>query len=482
MGKASNLEGETLISYRKTIYFSFFYILLLFLALILTLYSDVNHVSQLLLLMFISLAMIPTVLQLAEGELNFFRPDHLIALSFFFYTVPVPLDYLCLGNAVESEAEYVNAALLLSILFIASFLIGYYAPLKSEARYNLIEKNRLSDVSIKWWFPTLLVITGLSLYLYYIFVICGGFGQFVFEMSRIERFQLSKGQGWSISGLYLVQAGWLLFFVRSLIKATKLDTRKRFNMVLLGHTLLFVLYMTFFLLIGNRRQFILLGLSAIIIVLLFRKTNQGLLFVVGVLGVLVLQIYSKVRHYSTDPVELVWFLRDTFQLEWFNFAFGEFGCQFKVMLNLLKDSALYELRWGSTYLDAFLILIPSFLFPDRPLPISEEYAMYYKPEYYDAGGGAAFSLIGEAYLNFGIVGPILLGLAMGLIARSVYSKICYGKLSETGIVSYALFLPLLFHSPRTDFASLLKITTLSLALGLFLPYMLYRLFYKKNRE
>ena len=73
-----------------------------------------------------------------------------------------------------------------------------------------------------------------------------------------------------------------------------------------------------------------------------------------------------------------------------------------------------ELLFGLSYLRGFFIFVPRFLWPDRPLDLSEEYARNTISRW-QPGQGMGFSLMAEAFLNFWWLGPVLQYLMIGYL-------------------------------------------------------------------
>jgi hypothetical protein len=68
---------------------------------------------------------------------------------------------------------------------------------------------------------------------------------------------------------------------------------------------------------------------------------------------------------------------------------------------------------GSSYADALLGILPLWLYPDRPPTPAQEFARRHYPSFEARGGGTAFSIVGEASWNFGVLlGPLSVGAAL----------------------------------------------------------------------
>lgn len=82
---------------------------------------------------------------------------------------------------------------------------------------------------------------------------------------------------------------------------------------------------------------------------------------------------------------------------------------------VLREREAGELA-GQSIVDGVAACLPRGLYPDRPLYLSEQFVRSNYADLAARGGGAAFSLVAEAWLDFGsILGPLAFGLAMGLL-------------------------------------------------------------------
>ena len=125
------------------------------------------------------------------------------------------------------------------------------------------------------------------------------------------------------------------------------------------------------------------------------------------------------------------------------------GIQSWVMtVEILHDQAPpYWMGWSYIVLPAEL-LWPRFLVEFPPQTLSETYGEFLRPTFFDSGGGIGFSAIGEAWLNFGFIGPGLLGLTWGLAAKWIDQRPKGLMLIGFFIMTLRLF--------RSDFGSLFK--------------------------
>lgn len=122
---------------------------------------------------------------------------------------------------------------------------------------------------------------------------------------------------------------------------------------------------------------------------------------------------------------------------------------------------------GQSYLDAIPAYLPKFLNPDAPRALSERFVRTQYAEIDERGGGTAFSIVAEAWWNFGsIVGPLVVGFLAAALLLWIESA---GARRPSGLVArmapYCVYLVVILH--RSEFAVLFK-----QGVTIFLPALL----------
>lgn len=166
-------------------------------------------------------------------------------------------------------------------------------------------------------------------------------------------------------------------------------------------------------LLGDRRMF----LSTVIGVLAITKFSRqmtGVLLMLALPTYLVFAVYSGLRGFPTDQ----WAMRfDALEIKSvIDPSKGEFGGWARIAQDVLSKP--YVEIADATVLKAPLSVVPSFLYPERPLAPSLWYVNTYDPATARRGGAWAFSLVVESFMNFWVFGPFLLGYFVSMaIAR-----------------------------------------------------------------
>jgi hypothetical protein len=167
-------------------------------------------------------------------------------------------------------------------------------------------------------------------------------------------------------------------------------------------------------------------------------------------------IWGRVRNTAVGESVLT-NVRENISVDWFDPSKNELsGGVFTTLtiLDIIPD--LNEHTLGRTYVEAFLILIPLQLFPSRPAPPGEWLVKTYFPDVYARGGGFAFSLITEAYMNFSYLGAVLILFIVGIMCRFLTSTLRNNANSASITLIYCAILPWIIIAMRSHSASILK--------------------------
>lgn len=103
----------------------------------------------------------------------------------------------------------------------------------------------------------------------------------------------------------------------------------------------------------------------------------------------------------------------------------------------MVDEGCLNLQYGKEYIQSAMIIIPRFLYAEKPL--SFDYFLKEKLNLTFAGGGAPATPLGSLYLNFSFIGVVLGMIFIGYIYALLYK--CYraeSKLSTTLIFLFVL--------------------------------------------
>ena len=129
---------------------------------------------------------------------------------------------------------------------------------------------------------------------------------------------------------------------------------------------------------------------------------------------------------------------------------SEFNSWYKIFNNILQ-SDLSKL-FGTSYIKTLVNLVIPFT---KTEPLSVWYVRNYEYETWISGGGRGFSGVLEAYMNFGIIGCILVYSIYGYIVKQIALSVSRG-MSDLSNIIYMIVLFSMFRMFRSESYSLLK--------------------------
>ena len=137
---------------------------------------------------------------------------------------------------------------------------------------------------------------------------------------------------------------------------------------------------------------------------------------------------------------LMWvygYLRNTSFSEWgailseldYGTAFSPDKSEFGAFSIVWNDyfSRYSSVQMQPTYLETFAQIVPTFIFPSRPISPSVNFVKEFYPDIYNSGGGLAFNAILESMMNFNIFGPIAFAFLIVFFSK-FYNKSHFGVL------------------------------------------------------
>lgn len=129
---------------------------------------------------------------------------------------------------------------------------------------------------------------------------------------------------------------------------------------------------------------------------------------------------------------------------------------YKVFQNTLSTG---DYKYGSTLLDGLLSAVPSYILPfDRgPSPMMWFRNAFFSTKVTEQAGGRMFSIVAEAFMNFGYFGPLIIGFLYGLFLNVLYvsamTSLRPQKLISLAAILYYYFASQMYYFMRGDFSS-----------------------------
>lgn len=111
---------------------------------------------------------------------------------------------------------------------------------------------------------------------------------------------------------------------------------------------------------------------------------------------------------------------------------------------------------GASYVNSLPAFLPLVIMPDRPITLSEKFVKEQYADLAERGGGASYSIVAEAWFNFGsILGPLIVGLLVGCALLFVeHRAIVAPEGTWSRLAPYLVYMVVITH--RSESAILVK--------------------------
>lgn len=347
---------------------------------------------------------------------------------------------------VATQKEYLAFALGLAA---AAWIATNFGPRRAERAVRLRTDESQQLTARDFVISCALVLVGGALYAIYVKSV--GMSALSNREDYAEKYLLGQGLGPLQLGLWMAIAGCLWAEASPLARAEK-QVFRAVALAIAAWSLA---------VISVRTNLAILALGYLVITCRargweLRRVRPALVVVLAALYLL-LETFSLFRStYRGDVGEALWLIQAR-GAESLSAAVGgsELSHPFITASEVFAAREPAELA-GKSLVDGVLAFVPRGLYPDRPPMLAEQFVRTNYMDLASRGGGAAFSLVAEGWLNFGsLIGPWLFGCAMGLLLFWVERR-C--ELVPHGLVArlapYFAFYVAVQH--RNEFASLAK--------------------------
>jgi len=225
-------------------------------------------------------------------------------------------------------------------------------------------------------------------------------------------------------------------------------------------TILFCFLLAFYSILGKRR--LVLALILVFIILTFvasgavRAARSGASFTKDFKNFY--EYFINIKNKSL--IDLMW-------------GFSDFTAPFSTFITLIKNVPSNISYDFYAPLKDFSLLVPTIIYPNRPLPYSQWYVKTFYPELFAAGRGLTFYIIGFGYLFAGPIGVFIYLFLFGALFEWInrFFKMVGGV---AGVFLYSCFFAQLFTFVRgCGFVSFIKTGVL---LNFLIPLILLYLF------
>lgn len=371
----------------------------------------------------------------------------------FLYTTSFWINYK-LGMHQLADMHYFYVHAILSLVGFLSFQIVYY-----PGKYN---GDRRYGLDLKYYNITLLVIA-----LVFIFSIACGLAIWFFMRVGLSNFIFMSRQ----SRMLLLQDAGVTSFLPlfSLVMIVSLVLIEQYPSKVLSFLLVtsFAFRVFYSLVVVGRGNLLSTLIPVVYILLLSGRIKTRSVIIWGCV------MFVFLTYFKTIMTNVI-FGRNVslgrFQLS------GEFEAWYHVSRTVLSglDKGSLSHMYGKSYLEALYNLVVPFTSVE---PLSVWYVRTYLYETYLRGGGAAFSSIAEAVMNFGYLGVPLYFAFLGYICRRL-EQLRMKDLRYFVIYVYALTVVYQFF--RSEFYSLTKSSWWFFVLPVFFLLSVTRLAGKRS--
>lgn len=147
----------------------------------------------------------------------------------------------------------------------------------------------------------------------------------------------------------------------------------------------------------------------------------------GLLAYVLMNLIPIIRG-STSPTLMLQALMDTFGTQGLTDFSLTYSNELLTATNLhrqIQGLLLGETsyNYGYSLITDVLVWIPRLIYPNRPLPISEQFVEVFYPGVRDMGGGYGFFIIQEGYWAFGVFGAFIFMAFFGWIVDGLYRQV-----------------------------------------------------------
>lgn len=385
--------------------------------------------------------------------------DPAIQFIFFFslFVLPLPIRAYQTKSIEGDITEnlhvllpYLPKAVFLCAFSLPFFLLAYYSRFAKRIAFRLPVPRTGQHSRAAFLF-----LTAFSLFL---------IAELAKDSGGIIRFFLigynstaeMVGKGYLAAGI-----SWL--WVSSLFLLYRYSARRqRIDLLLFAGSSTALIGM--YLLLGDRHNIMNGGLAAV----LFwhhaiRPVSLKKLAVVGILSFLVLNIVGQLRNSNYESLSDYWekttsaYSRGVSSSDdamFYTLTTGEFVVPFETFPQMLKSvGATVNPQFGFTYLKAPLFFIPSAIFPQRPLPLSNWYIRTFYGGGYGLNEGRQFFFLSEGYLNFGYSGVFVTMIGWGLFLGVARNYVQGAEGMPGAVLLYAITVAFMFRGISGDFVS-----------------------------
>ena len=407
--------------------------------------------------------------KLLNKPVNWMTPDVLYLLAFFCFH----FGYLALwlfgvvpftGDIFIYPPLYPKVMMIVN-LGMVGFLVGYtlFAP-----DTDFIYPKGIPSVG---WTVLGLLLMCISLLIHLIYIHIVGLSTFLYHGYHVSSFMqeyVSDPRWWRLQPHFFA-LGFAFYLISTVMRKGKIAAGK------LGLAL-FAFYLLLLIMEGGRTQIVTVGAILIFVQhYLVKPIKLRWLIVIGLLAVTLFGAIAIVRETSALDFfragEALMYAKQRGEVRWYA-PLVEMGGSVRTInltVNLVPE---YQPFWhGKSYLQSIVHIFP-FLQGLLYEKLGVGPAQWTTYTYYGYGAaGTGYSIAGEGYLNFGMVGALLNMCFMGALLAIIYAK-CIKNRTPGSTLVFIVTLGIMIISVRNETNVIFAPIAQSIAMVVFLRYIL----------
>lgn len=200
---------------------------------------------------------------------------------------------------------------------------------------------------------------------------------------------------------------------------------------------------------------------------LYKKIKKKTLLLLGLIGIISIPILSNLKNFAFDVKEFSF--GDSIISEIFG---GEFMSASRNLTFLIAKPDLWNFFRGETLIwDIQVATMGDAISPGA------WFNQTFFPNLVARGGGNGFTLVGEGYMNFGVIGVIIAFFVLGLFLKYLYIN-AYKNLIL--LIVYVATIPIVIYAIRGDFATIITHFLKHILIPLVIVYIVKIIISKKR--
>lgn len=402
-----------------------------------------------------------------KGRVN----DPIIIFLFFFALLVLPLPWRTyftktdIGDVtphLTAIFPFMPAAVFMCAAGLPFFAIAYYSRLSQRIAAHVPRPKTGTRAR-----TAALILGGISLLLLSRLAHDLG-GILGFILLGYQNYEVTSGKGYFWVGLVWLPIAAEFLLYNYAVKRQKVD--------LALFLAISICLVTVFMILGNRFSIVYFGLT---VWLFWHHAIKAVpikrVVLAGITMFLALNLVGTLRESNYANLDEVWEKAsistpskfDDPGTLFYTLTTGYYVVPFETFPQMIK-SVGNEIapRWGLTYLEGPLLVIPTDIFPKRPVALENWYMKRFYGEDFSGNVNRSFFFLSEGYLNFGPLGVIATMIAWGMLLGVVQSYIRLAKGEPGAALLYALTIAFIFRGIAGHAGSWLSgLTSQSLAVA-----------------